>query len=134
VFAALLAGVVIFIWFRRGATSIGLLPLFTYLFLATASHGILDAMTNGGLGVAFFSPFNNNRYFLPWRPIRVSPIALGRFFSQRGYLILQNEFLWIWLPAGLFALLVLMLRHPKTGRLAEEGSDQAKPSTPGAGQ
>ncbi len=36
VFAALLAGVVIFIWFRRGATSIGLLPLFTYLFLATA--------------------------------------------------------------------------------------------------
>src|SRR6267154_1903330 len=28
------------------------------LFLITASHGVLDAMTNGGLGVAFFSPFD----------------------------------------------------------------------------
>ena len=27
----------------------------------------------GGLGVAFFSPFSNARYFLPWRPIRVAP-------------------------------------------------------------
>lgn len=27
-----------------------------YLFLAFASHGVLDAFTNGGLGVAFFSP------------------------------------------------------------------------------
>jgi len=35
--------------------------LFAYLFLATASHGVLDAMTNGGLGVAFFSPFDNRR-------------------------------------------------------------------------
>jgi hypothetical protein len=38
------------------------------VFLATASHGVLDATTNGGLGVAFFSPFDNRRYFLPWRP------------------------------------------------------------------
>jgi hypothetical protein len=35
------------------------------LFLATAGHGLLDAMTNGGLGLAFFSPFDNHRYFLP---------------------------------------------------------------------
>src|SRR5436305_27281 len=27
--------------------------IFGFLFLATASHGVLDAMTNGGLGVAF---------------------------------------------------------------------------------
>jgi len=32
--------------------------LWLYFFLATASHGILHAMTNGGLGVAFFSPFD----------------------------------------------------------------------------
>ena len=25
------------------------------------THGLLDAMTNGGLGVAFFFPFDNNR-------------------------------------------------------------------------
>jgi inner membrane protein len=113
VFAALLASVVAIIVFRRGAPGIGRFPLFSYLFLATASHGVLDAMTNGGLGVAFFSPFDNRRYFLPWRPIRVSPIAFGRFFSQQGYLILKNELLWIWLPAGLFAVLVLMIRCPQ---------------------
>jgi inner membrane protein len=62
---------------------IGRFTLFTYLFLATASHGVLDAMTDGGLGVAFFSPFDNRRYFLPWRPIVVSPISIARFFSGR---------------------------------------------------
>lgn len=34
-----------------------------YLFLCTASHGILDACTDGGKGVALLSPFNNTRYF-----------------------------------------------------------------------
>jgi inner membrane protein len=84
VFEALLAAIVAFAVFRRGASGIGRFTLFAYLFVATASHGVLDAMTNGGLGVAFFSPFDNSRYFLPWRPIRVSPIAVHRFFSTRG--------------------------------------------------
>ena len=113
VFVALLAGVTMIVGFRSGVPELGRIPLLSYLFLATASHGVLDAMTNGGFGVAFFSPFDTSRYFLPWRPIRVSPLSFGRFFSSQGYLILQNELLWIWLPAGLFALLVLMLRHER---------------------
>jgi inner membrane protein len=84
--------------------------LSAYLFLATASHGILDALTNGGLGVAFFSPFYNGRYFFPWRPIRVSPISLGRFFSHQGYLVLKSELLWIWIPTALFTSIVLLAR------------------------
>nr|HRC76832.1 rhodanese-like domain-containing protein [Kouleothrix sp.] len=32
-------------------------------------HGVLDAMTDGGLGVAFFAPFSATRYFFPFRPI-----------------------------------------------------------------
>jgi inner membrane protein len=111
VFAVLIAGAVTSVVFRHGVANIGRYSLACYLFLATASHGVLDAMTNGGLGVAFFSPFDNRRYFFPWRPIRVSPIAVGGFFSARGYLILRSELVWIWLPAGLFAGLVLMLRH-----------------------
>jgi inner membrane protein len=95
--------------FRRGAGEIGRLALFAYLFLATASHGVLDAMTNSGLGVAFFSPFDNSRYFLPWRPIRVSPIAVTRFFSARGYAILKSELIWIWVPAFLFATVAQIL-------------------------
>jgi len=51
--------------------------LLCFFFVVTASHGVLDAMTNGGLGVAFFAPFDSTRYFLPWRPIIVSPIGVG---------------------------------------------------------
>src|SRR5216684_7442787 len=29
-------------------------------FVITASHGVVDALTNGGLGVAFFSPFDTH--------------------------------------------------------------------------
>ena len=61
------------------------------LFLSTLSHGVLDAMTTGGLGVAFFSPFSNHRYFLPWRVIEVSPIGVSRFFSVRGLEVLASE-------------------------------------------
>src|SRR5438270_228674 len=65
-FAALLSGIAVLLLFLRGSIAIGRFALFTYLFLATASHGVLDGMTNGGLGVAFFSPFDNRRFFLPW--------------------------------------------------------------------
>jgi inner membrane protein len=111
VFAALLAGIVVFVVFRRGVSGVGRCALLAYIFLATASHGVLDATTNGGLGVAFFSPFENSRYFLPWRPIRVSPISVHRFFSGRGYAALQSELLWVWVPAILFAGLVLAFRR-----------------------
>jgi inner membrane protein len=111
VFAVLMASIVAFALLWRRASGIGLFGLFAYLLLATASHGVLDAMTNGGLGVAFFSPFDNTRYFLPWRPILVSPVALTRFFSPRGYAILRSELLWIWLPAILFGSTVVMLRR-----------------------
>ena len=35
--------------------------LVAYFFVVTASHGVLDALTNGGLGVAFFAPFAATR-------------------------------------------------------------------------
>ena len=115
-FAAILSGATAIILFRRDALGIGRFVLFGYLFLATASHGFLDAMTNGGLGVAFFSPFDNMRYFLPWRPIRVSPISIHRFFSGHGYAVLQTELVWILVPAILLALLVWLLRTRNEGR------------------
>jgi inner membrane protein len=105
VFAVLVAGAAVAVRFRHRAPELARLPLIGYLFLVTASHGALDAMTNGGLGGAFFSPFNNARYFLPWRPILVSPISFGRFFSPQTPAILTSEFLWIWIPAGLLAAL-----------------------------
>ena len=68
-------------------------------------------MTNGGLGVAFFSPFENSRYFLPWRPIRVSPIGVSRFFGAHGLAVLESELLWLWVPALLFAAAIFVTRR-----------------------
>lgn len=85
--------------------------LWGFLSLSTLSHGLLDALTSGGLGVAFFAPFDNRRYFFPWRPIRVSPITVRGFFSIRGVQVLRSELQWIWLPAGLVTILTTGLRR-----------------------
>ncbi len=82
-------------WFCARRLRPGLL---LYFFIVASSHGALDAMTDGGLGVAFFSPWETKRYFLPWNPIPVSPIGAG-FFSARGWEVLTREWLIIWLPA-----------------------------------
>jgi inner membrane protein len=103
-FSALIATLALLLAFRRALPGFSRFALWTYFFLATASHGLLDAMTDGGLGVAFFFPFNNTRYFLPWRPIQVSPIGISRFFTHRGLAVIQRELLCIWLPATLLAV------------------------------
>jgi hypothetical protein len=77
--------------FPRPLPVIGRLLPWTFFFLATASHGLLDAMTDGGLGVAFFSPFDKHRYFFPWTPIRVSPIGLTRLFQRARRPGLRNR-------------------------------------------
>jgi inner membrane protein len=79
------------------------------LFAATASHGLLDALTDGGLGVAFFAPFSSARYFFPWRPILVSPIG-AQFFSARGVTVLASEVVWVWIPAAVVLALGQLLR------------------------
>ena len=72
---------------------------FGLIFIGACSHGVLDAMTNGGGGIAFFWPLTDERYFFSWRPIEVSPIGIRSFISPRGFNVLINEFLIIWLPA-----------------------------------
>jgi len=67
-----------------------------------ASHGLLDAMTDGGKGVALLWPFTPARFFLPWRPIPVAPIGMG-FLSGEGARVAAWETL-VFLPFFLFAL------------------------------
>jgi inner membrane protein len=88
--------------------------LAVYFFIVTASHGVLDALTNGGLGVAFFAPFSNERYFFPWRPIEVSPIGLAPFLSYRGLLVILSEIEWIWIPSALLVILAAVTWRTKT--------------------
>ena len=91
---------------------------FVYLALATGSHGILDAFTNGGLGVALLAPFSNERHFFPWHPIEVSPIGLSRLFSARGRAVLTSELLWVGVPSLAVALLGLAITRSPAARSA----------------
>lgn len=74
------------------------------LFLSgvVASHGLLDTLTDGGLGVALAWPFDLTRYFAPIRPIPVAPIGV-RLFSPYGYRVLGTELLYF-SPLLLYAL------------------------------
>src|SRR5581483_4343148 len=99
-FAALLALVIMYFFYKHQKMfSKNWLLLFGFFFAAGASHGVLDAMTTGGMGVAFFAPFDDGRYFFAFRPIRVSPISITRFFSSYGWVVLKSEFVWVWIPS-----------------------------------
>jgi inner membrane protein len=91
---------------------------FLFLGLAMASHGLLDALTNGGLGPALLWPFSEARIFAPVTPIRVSPIGAG-FFSMRGVETMLSELIWVWLPLA-SAVVAVRLFGPRPGKpLAE---------------
>ena len=75
----------------RWAEGIAVGKLALVFSLTMASHGVFDAMTNGGLGIAFFAPFDNTRYFFPWRPIPVAPLSLHGLANTRGLRLLLWE-------------------------------------------
>lgn len=71
---------------------------FVFLFIAMGSHGVLDMLTDGGLGIAVLWPFDHTRYFFPNQVLKVSPIGMS-FFSEWGLKTIISELFWIWLPA-----------------------------------
>lgn len=87
-----------------------ILSCFLGLFFGIAAHGVVDAMTIGGLGVNFFWPLSCERFFFSFRPIEVSPLSVSRFFDQAIF-ILKNEILWIWIPCGTLLFLNSLLRR-----------------------
>ncbi len=109
VFAILLGALITFLFYRNKS----FFRYFIFFFLATLSHALLDALTTGGLGVAFFAPFNNTRYFFPWRPIQVSPIGVANFFTQRGFNVIKSELIWIGLPSIVFITVIKFVNKSK---------------------
>jgi inner membrane protein len=109
-FAAAAAAVLTLLAFPAPRSGFSRVRAWGYLFLATASHGVLDAFTNGGRGIALLAPFDWSRIFFAFRPIEVSPLRVGAFLSTRGLSILANEFLWVWLPFGVLGAALLLWR------------------------
>jgi inner membrane protein len=93
----------------------GFAGAFAFLFASMASHGALDAFTDGGLGVAFLWPWSTRRFFAPsaWRVIEVSPIGLTAFLSQAGS-VLASEACWVGLPALGLGLALAAARRAMT--------------------
>ena len=90
------------------------LAAFSFIFIATISHGLLDMLTTGGLGVALAWPIWSERLFFPLQVIRVSPLSLSTFFGTRGITVLTSELIWIWLPLSLMALTALLVRRSRS--------------------
>lgn len=123
VFFALLVGLAAALFSRRLAAP----PrrAFGFVFAATVSHGILDSLTTGGLGVAFLWPFSAERFFAPVRFIVVSPLSLAGLWSEWGWAVLESEILWVWIPFMGLAAASAMLRRsrshvPRSGHAADE--------------
>lgn len=86
------------------------LSVFTFLFVAAASHGLVDMATNGGLGIALLWPFSEDRLFWPETPIQVPPLGIRSFFSRYGWNAFSSELLWLWTPAVVIGAIGLAVR------------------------
>ncbi len=73
-----------------------------FVLLVVASHGLLDTLTDGGLGCALLWPLTAARYFAPWRPLPVAPIG-AHLLSARGLHVIAVEFAFF-LPCLLYAV------------------------------
>ena len=83
--------------------------------LVACSHGLLDTLTDGGLGIALLWPFSDERFFAPLQPIPVAPIGPA-FFSARG--------LWcLFVEAAITAPIWLALILPHTATHTRKTGD-----------
>jgi inner membrane protein len=104
-FALIVTAAVVAVARRAGAPA---LRTFLCVAFVTLSHGLLDTLTNGGLGCALLWPFSNHRFFAPFTPIPVAPIGLY-MFSGRGLYVVMCELL-------LFAPFFLYATFPRKAR------------------
>lgn len=87
------------------------LYLTALLFVAVASHGILDAFTDGGSGIMLLWPFDETRTFWSVRPISVAPLSVSAFFTSWGWDVLTSEMRWVWRPAAIVVVFAEIARR-----------------------
>jgi inner membrane protein len=114
-FAAALAGLIVLLGFRQGTPGLPPGRLWLFLFLATVSHGLLDMLTDGGLGIALLAPFDNRRLFFPFQPIEVASFGASWLLTRRGAAVLASELRWVWVPSAVLAAVATVVR-PGTGQ------------------
>lgn len=92
--------------------------LWAYFALAIASHGVLDAFSSIGRGVAFFAPFSWTHFAFVWRPL--GDVGPGPRGPERLPAMLGNELFWVGLPALIFVAIALLVRRAARSRPASQ--------------
>jgi inner membrane protein len=90
-------------------------PIAAWMVASTASHPLLDMLTNGGRGVALWWPFRLDRLFFPVQPIQVSPLSVSDFWGEWAREVLLSEFWWIGVPSLLLVVVVRTLSRQERG-------------------
>ena len=88
-------------------------------FIVVGSHGLLDTLTDGGLGAALLWPLSDERLFAPVTPLPVAPIGRG-ILSPRGLYVMAVELVWF-APIAAFSL---WPRRTADRAVAPEGGEQ----------
>ena len=113
---ALIAGAITTWGFFRIPEGSGLhRRLFLALALAIASHGVLDALSTIGNGVAFWAPFSWTHYEFRWQPL--GEIGPGPRGPERAFDIVANEFFWVGLPSLIVVAIARWIRREHVGDL-----------------
>jgi inner membrane protein len=105
VFAALVVAAIALAFVARTTEARDRVRIALFVFCAVASHGLLDAFTTYGDGVAIFAPFSWYRWKSPWQPF-------GGLWS---------EMLALWVPAALVYVLWLKPRLTKPSFARDRG-------------
>ena len=90
--------------------------------IAVASHGLLDAIGEGGRGIPLLWPFSDERFFSPWRVLPDAPRGL-KFLSWNGVFNITFEFI-CFLPFTAYSLWPRGRRGP--GLTLQAGGDPAR--------
>ncbi len=111
----LAAGTALILYVWRVGSGPGCMAVGSLTFVSVVSHGILDAATDAGLGIGFFIPFENGRYFFPFRPLETSAVDPMVFLAHPGRAleIMTSELVWVGLPLMTFTLIFQGVRFVK---------------------
>ena len=85
IFAAALGAGLTLLWRQSQRTTSEQLRVYAFFVSAMVSHGVLDAFTDYGEGIAFLAPLTWRRFDAPWAPFQG----------------LWEEVVIVWLPAWL---------------------------------
>ena len=108
--AAAIVTVLLFPWWRREEQAIPQWRVWLILTVAMAFHGLTDLLTNGGAGIALFSPVDPYRYRWRFTPVEVSPLSIRLFFSEWGLRVILSELRWVIAPAAAVVAVVQGIR------------------------